>query len=120
MSKVLNSRWMLLAVTVIILLICASLYNNTHQLRLSTVTLNELQKEVDTQNQAVDTLQRQLDTAKSPFAKEKIMRDQLLLQKPGEYVVQLPDLPVPEVTPIPSPKTLTPLEEWQKLLFTPN
>ncbi len=44
MSQLLNSRFILLAATIIVLLICFSLYNSTHQLHQSTVALSELQK----------------------------------------------------------------------------
>ncbi|MCA9369513.1 hypothetical protein KC721_04390, partial [Candidatus Woesebacteria bacterium] len=66
----------------------------------------------------VQDLQTELEYSKSPEYKEKIIRDQLLLQKEGEYVVQLT---VPE-TPS-SDREITPQdrrsnqEKWLEILF---
>ncbi|MCA9370170.1 MAG: hypothetical protein H6774_00095 [Pseudomonadales bacterium] len=48
------------------------------------------------------------------FAKEAAMRNELLLQKPGEVVVQLDVSPRPQPSVVPSP-TPKPIEEWKKV-----
>lgn len=59
----------------------------------------------------------ELEIAKEPFYQEKKLRDELLLKKPGEEILVIPDLRPVELIPPPVPEQPTPWQEWQKLLF---
>ena len=50
-----------------------------------------------------------------PFTKEKITRDELLLIKPGEIIIELPPI-VLKTTDISIKPSQTPLEKWQEIL----
>ena len=63
-----------------------SISNATSRLAMMESQTQELEKK----NEA---LQKQIDDARSPFIREKMIRDQLGMQKPGEIVVQIVDAP---------------------------
>jgi cell division protein FtsB len=115
-------RWLshplvIAAITFAGLIFSYSLTANLHKTRTSTEHLGVLEQEITEKASQVSELEQQAERAKSAEAQEKIIRDELLMQKPGETLVQLPeinrsDLPLP--SPSPSP---TPWEEWRELLF---
>ncbi|PWU23317.1 hypothetical protein C5B42_03475 [Candidatus Cerribacteria bacterium 'Amazon FNV 2010 28 9'] len=55
---------------------------------LSRVT--DAQQDVEIQEKTALDLIDKLQQADSPYMKEKIMRDELDLQKPGDTIIQLP------------------------------
>ncbi len=61
---------------------------------LSLEKLEQKKQELERENTRTEQLKRELDTAQSPLEQERIIRDQLLLQKPGEVLLLLPT-PVP-------------------------
>lgn len=94
-----------------------SLASNLHRTRSSTEHLSVLEQEIAEMASEVSELEQRASKAQSQEAQEKIIRDELLMQKEGEVIVQLPeinknDLPLP--SPSPSP---TPWEEWKELLL---
>lgn len=94
-----------------------SLIANLQRTRNSTEHLAVLEQEIAEMASEVSGLENQLENAQSTEAQEKIIRDELLMQKPGETLVQLPELSKEDL-PLPSPSpTPTPWEEWRELLF---
>lgn len=81
----------------------------THKPDHSTQESQELQK-LEAQKQL---LQSDVQKLKSPIEQEKIIRNELNLQKEGETIIQLPPMPspTPHPTQFPSP-TPKPYEEW--------
>ncbi|PIR58848.1 MAG: hypothetical protein COU69_03560 [Candidatus Pacebacteria bacterium CG10_big_fil_rev_8_21_14_0_10_56_10] len=75
----------------------------------------ELNQEISRLEEEVAELERRLETAQSDFTREKILRDELLLQKPGEQVVKLPPLPPQPPPPEPEPEP-EPWQAWRVLL----
>lgn len=118
MSQLLYNPFTALILTVITVILCVSLYFNSQDIRQSSKVVFRLQEDLKKTSESVKKAQADLDAAKDPFTKEKIIRDQLLLQQPGEYIVQIPDLPPPPVVHVEAPKEVTPWEKWQ-LLLTP-
>jgi len=104
-------------ITLTTVILCISLYISSVQLRGSSQKVASLRADVAKQQALTDALGQKLQTAQNSTTQEEIIRDQLLMQKPGEFVVQTPDLPrvSPEVTP--PPPSPTPWQEWKKLLF---
>lgn len=62
----------------------------------------------------VSQLEQQLSSASQSTAQEKLIRDTLLMQKPGEYIVQVP-VELPARTVETETGTTTPWQEWQQL-----
>ncbi|MDQ3008321.1 MAG: hypothetical protein M3Q81_01870 [bacterium] len=86
-----------------------SLYANIQRNRSSTEQAAVLEQEIDKMTSDVSQLEAVVSQATSAANQEKIVRDQLLRQKPGEYVIQLPEIkstPMPTPSPSPSPSVL--------------
>ena len=120
LSKIIYSRVAVVLATIVTVLVCLSLYFNSRQLGgHSQDSLKTLQAQLDSEKSQVAQLEQTLTDAKSSFAKEKIIRDQLLMQKPGEYVVQLPNLTVPAPQQTLAAVKITPWENWKIVLGLP-
>ena len=63
------------------------------------------------------TLETAIIESQQPFAKEQIIRNELLMKREGEYVVQIPDELVTTTQRVTRAEFLTPWEEWRQLLF---
>ena len=117
MIKLLSHPLALLVFTGVGLVFSYSLYSSIQKTRISTEQVAILEQEIAQMTSEVSQLEQQAESATSPEAREKLIRDHLLMQKEGEIVVQIPDIPESSymrLTPQPSPK---PWDEWEKLLF---
>jgi hypothetical protein len=74
---------------------------------------------VDQRQQEFEKVKKEANRAQTSLNQESIIRDELLMQKPGEYIVQMPDLPEPIITQKVTQKQLSPWEEWKALLDLP-
>lgn len=92
-----------------------SLHRNAEQIRNSTENVALLDQEIAQTASEISQLENNLDEASLLFNQERIARDELLLQKPGEYTVQFPPItsPEPSTTPVASK---TPWQAWQEIL----
>jgi len=105
----------ILIFTLLSLLFSFSLYSGLKRTRISTEQVDVLEQEVSQIASDVFQLEQKVKTASSAGAQEKIIRDELLLQLPGEVVIQMPELaasapPLPSPSPSPSNWQL-----WQEL-----
>jgi len=115
-------RWLYHPVVVLLLTLAGvvfsySLYSNIAKTRSSTEHVSVLEQETYQIASDVSSLAEKLETAQTPENQEKIIRDQLLMQKTGETVVQLAPITASNsstVAPKPSPQ---PAQEWKNLLF---
>jgi len=95
-----------------------SLHFNTLEIKNSTQSITQLDQQVNLTAKEVETLKHKLEQVQQPEAKEKIIRDELLLQKPGEYTIQLPPIETTDkTTTIPSSTPTSPRQEWFAILF---
>jgi len=117
MQKLLFHPLTALVITGLTIIFLISLYHNTQDIRRSTESLSILDQENQQLASEVTKLEKKLSQAQTDFAQEKITRDELLMQKPGEYVVQLPPLPTPSLAPQTPTQLSTPWAEWRQLLF---
>jgi hypothetical protein len=117
LSKVLFHPLTAVFLTVLALGLSISFLWSAQQLKKSDLIMEQALEETQKARQEFDAVASQAALAQDPVSKERIIRDQLLMQKPGEVVVQLPDLEVPSPEPSPSAVPITPWEEWKKLLF---
>lgn len=103
--------------TVLVGILYYSLEKNANTAQISTQTLQELESQTVKMQAEVANLQTELEDSASTSAQERIARNQLLLQKPGEYIIQMPEI-ASEKTPTATPQpTLSPWQEWQKIIF---
>jgi cell division protein FtsB len=117
MRNLLSQPLVVIIITFLIGCLCFSLFVSIFQLRSSAVKVAVLQADVEKQQQTASALENKLQKVQKPQAKEEIIRDQLLMQKPGEYVVQIPDLPAPSPTPDMNSASLSPWQAWREILF---
>ena len=78
--------------------------------------IQQLENEIAHTQNEVSKLESELKIAEHPITVEKVIRDQLLMQKENEYVFQLPEIEVIEKKPTPEIER-TPWEEWREVLF---
>jgi len=117
MIKLFSHPVAIIGYTIFCLIFFISLQATSQKTKTSSESLEVLDQEISRITQDVTHLQQQVAVAKSPTAQEKIIRNELLMQKPGEFVVQLP--PIEDDVPVEPPKpTPAPLESWRQLLFT--
>lgn len=81
--------------------------NRVNNLRQNLLKSNQEQK------QHLSLIQTELQTLDQPLSQEKIIRDVLLYQRPGEQILQLPDVsPLPPIIS-PSPTPTAPNQAWR-------
>jgi cell division protein FtsB len=120
MRKLLYNPITIILSTLFVIIASNSLMHSRQSLKKSgsiTSQVEEKIAELKTQNQELRLNVAELQT---PEVIEQQIRDQLLLVKPGEYLVQVPEstpsnLPS-SAPPSPSP-TLSPWQQWQLLLW---
>lgn len=115
--RILYSPLAALIFTVIAGIICVSLYMNGRRIQQSASTVQKMELEVASIEAKVNLVESSALEATSATAKERIFRNELLLQRPNEYIVQVPDQPLPTPEPSPQSTPLTAWQQWQKLLF---
>jgi cell division protein FtsB len=93
-----------------------SLWANSREIRQSLGIVSQLEGQIDTAEHVNQILKERLEQSKSAEAQEVMIRNELVMQKPGEYVVQLPDLPLPSPTVITPPSHPSPWQQWRQLL----
>lgn len=106
--------------TAISIVFSISLYKSAQRTNISSQNLESLEQEVAEIEQEVAQLEESLETAKQPLAKEKIIRNELMMQKPGEYVIQIATEELSnQAKKLPNQeKNLSPWQEWRQLYFS--
>ena len=116
MKKVVSHPLVVLVITLILGLFWWSLYRTILSFGSSQHYLAELHEEVNHQASQVEKLKQQLQEAQDPLTKEKIARNELLQQKPGEYVIKIDEDATPAINQ-PQEEIKTPWQQWRELLF---
>ena len=117
MSKLVFNPIAFIGITIISIIFSVSLYKSAQRTRYSTENLKSLEQEVAETEKEVAALETAIQESQQPFAKEQIIRNELLMKKGGEYVIQIPDELVSKTQSVVESKKNSPWEEWQKLLF---
>lgn len=107
----------ILAFTLFSGLFSLSLYSSWRQNQASGGQVHQLEQQVAQMTQEVASLETEVATASNSATQEKIIRDQLLMQKAGEQVMQIPEITNEAQNyslVSPSPK---PWDEWQEVLW---
>jgi hypothetical protein len=105
----------LLLTTILVIWLYMSLLHTEEKMRMSTESVLLLDQEVAEIASQVSLLENRLAQANSEQSKEQRIRDELLLQKPGEYVIQLPTQQVSAET-IEDDVQESPLQSWLQLI----
>lgn len=114
-SKILSHPITIVLFSLIFVLFFISLRKNATKTKISTQNISTLENEIQSLEKKIDESQKELEIAQSPLSQEKIIRNELLMQKEGEYIVQLPELKKKEVK---NEKGKTsPWEAWRELMF---
>jgi len=116
MQKIIFHPFIAILITFMVLFFWFSLYRTSSDIRRSTEDTAVLQQDINKLSAQISDLEKQLDEARQPTTKEKIVRNELLMQLPGEKIVKLPDLP-PEERRFEVLTDSAPWQEWQELLF---
>ncbi len=117
MLRLISNPIILLIFTLLSIIFFISLDNTGKKRLQSAEIIAQNEEEIQAAGQVVRQLEEQAALAQSGFAREKIIRDQLLGVKEGEYVVQLPDLQPEEELDFATETAETPLEQWKRLLW---
>lgn len=116
MGKYLQHPFTIILATFITIAFFLSSQNSIKNYQKTSTNINYIENENKDLSTTIQNLEAKKQFTESDFAKEKIIRDELLLQKPGEIILQLPSNLPPEPSPSPSPSP-KPVEEWKKVFF---
>ncbi len=116
LSQIVYHPTFVFGITLVVFAICISLFLNSREIRSSSNLVTNLRSQVEQKQQEYNKVKEQASNAQTPFNQESIMRNELLLQKQGEYIVQMPDLPEPIMSISVTQKQLSPWEEWRQVL----
>ncbi len=117
MQRLLSHPLVIALCTAVAIIFFVSLDRNAQTAHTSVGTLQSLAEQTQQLETEVTSLQQQLGDASTDLSKEKIIRNELLLQKTGEYVVQLPTSELEVEITTEAPTTDTPWEAWKKVLL---
>lgn len=117
MQRLLSHPLTIALFTALAIIFFVSLNKNAQTAQTSINTLQALESQNWALEKDVRNLEEQVAVAKTDLAQEKIIRDELLLQKAGEFVVQLPaDVGAVNVEK-PQVEQETAWEGWKKVLL---
>ncbi len=116
MNKLLSHPLFILLLTLFCGLFWLSLYRSTQSFSASKQNLAKVKTEINFKAQELSKLESEYQTAQQDFTKEKIARNELLLQKEGEFIVQLPPQEKKSVETV-EVATHTPWQKWKDLLW---
>ena len=112
MLKILKNPLAIIVFTVITLIFYVSL-SKTQQKSYDTLAkINDAQKE----KQYLESKNKDLEEKLQNIDSEHIIRDEFLMQKPGEYVVKVPSLPDTE-DKVGQEENQSNLSKWKSILF---
>lgn len=115
LQKIIFHPLMAVLFTVLTILALLSLRTTSKRSQMTAQNVTELSRHLDETNRDINKLEQQLATTDQPERQDQLIRDLLLMQKPGEYVVQVAPTSLSlQASPTPSP--LSPWQSWQHLL----
>lgn len=106
----------MIGITVLCVVFFISLHKSGNKLQSSSQSLDQMKQEIARLQEQNQALVDDIEDSQTPLAQEKMIRDQLLMQKPGEVIVQLGDA-VPTETKTAAESAKSPLESWKSLLL---
>jgi len=117
MTKLIFNPVTTLIISLLAIIFWFSLYQTTQEIHNSGQDTKIIRDNIDDLTLEIQNLEEEIELAKDPNTREQAVRDELLMQKKGEYVLKLPDIEPESKTKGPVAKTKTPWQEWQELMF---
>lgn len=117
LSSLAKNPIVIVITTILALVFWWSLAQTQRSISVINQDVTKLEQEVILMENEVGDLETTLQQATSAATREKIIRNELLLQQPGEIVVQIPYPDSEEEKRDADGTTETPLDAWGKLLF---
>ncbi len=117
MHKIFENKLTLIIVIILVAVFSISLKKTRLKTEYSEKVLKQKSLGVEKLKEDVSKLEEKNRVLDNKFYKEKIIRNELLMQKPGEVVIQLPPeatQPSPTLSPTPTPSNI---KRWEKLIF---
>lgn len=119
-SKIIYHPLSLLFLTIISVIFSLSLMKTTKRAKGSAEKFTSAQKIVDQREQEVDKIQDSFENSQQVLNQEKMIRNELLRKKAGEYVVQISDDQLQTLQAKENDLKINdvqPWDEWQKLIL---
>jgi hypothetical protein len=117
MLKWLTHPGIVVLATILSVVFFMSLHKSGQKSANSAQTLSHQAEEIASLEEENQNYQQQLAESQSPLEQEKLIRDQLLMQKPGEYVVQIARSSENNQQTTPDIQQQTPWQAWKALLY---
>jgi len=114
MSKLIFNPITFLGITIISIIFSISLYKSAKRTSYSAENIKSIEEEVLKTEAEVLALEIAIEESQQPFIEEKIIRNELLMKKPGEYVIQIPNELIEQTQTTIEVKTLSPWEDKLK------
>ena len=115
MKKLLFHPISAIILTIVSLSVISSLRSHHQSLQSQQQLLLARKQEISQLETQLQQQQQQIEQASYAITKERMIRDELLMQKEGELIVQIPNFEPSNVEITPTP-TKIPMVEWQQLL----
>lgn len=116
MKKLLAQPIVIAVVTIFVILFVISLQKTAQKGQVAAENVAVMEEQIDTLTGQIEQAQQALEYESSPLAQEKILRNELLFQRSGEYIIQIPD-EAELLENGPDLELKTAWQEWQELLF---
>lgn len=116
MNKIFFNPISLIVFILVVFTISLSLRETAKRASIAKKEVNSLEREVQQLRSETQATEALVAKRQGEFVREEIARNELLLQKPGEIIVQLPPI-TPKPQPTPKLQERKPLEEWQAAIF---
>lgn len=117
MRTLLSHPLVIIVLSVIALSSIISFFVSSRSSKTGAETLDALDTSLARQQERVTELELQAKLSNDPFIQEKIRRDERLLQREGEVVLQLPVVTAIPTIPEPTPTPLSIWQEWKQLFL---
>ena len=116
MKKLLAHPLVILSITIFVILFVISLQKTAQKSNVATENVRLLEENNQLLIDQIEQEKDALEYANTDLSKEKIIRNELLMQKPGEYVIQIPnDVVIDQQSG--EVQQQSAWDEWQQLLF---
>jgi hypothetical protein len=102
--------------TLVALVFAYSLLTTLQKIQTSSKAIEVLDQEIAKISSDVSGLRKNVAQSQTSLTQEKIIRDQLLLQKPGETILQISALPEEEKIVV-SQNSVSPSQAWWNLFW---
>lgn len=119
-TRILNHPITILVLTIVAITFFLSLNKSSKKKQNSSENIRVLEYEVNQISEEIIELEENITETESIQFKEKVVRNELLLQKEGEYVLQIAENKEEDNSQISNDSTLkdvNPINRWFELLY---